>query len=110
MCYVDLMVSVGRPYMSTSTYVPTFLSERNWPAMTCRAHSTVHSTVHYSTAQYSTDLHGALRGDHAVHRGLGEGVELLVLSPHEVWLQQGAAVAVIFELALNKDVYLAALD
>ena len=119
--YVDLMVSVGRPYMSTSTYVPTFLSERNWPAMTCRAHSTVqystvqystaqYSTVQYSTVQYSTDLHGALRGDHAVHRGLGEGVELLVLSPHEVWLQQVAAVAVIFELALNKDVYLAALD
>ena len=104
--YVDLMVSVGRPYMSTSTYVPTFLSERNWPAMTCRAHS----TVQYSTAQHSTDLHGALRGDHAVHRGLGEGVELLVLSSHEVWLQQVAAVAVIFELALNKHVYLAALD
>ena len=38
MCYVDLMVSVGRPYMSTSTYVPTFLSERNWPEMTLTSH------------------------------------------------------------------------
>ena len=65
--------------------------------------------MQYSTTQYSADLHGALRGDHAVHRGLGEGVELLVLPPHEVWLQQVAAVAVIFELALNKHLYFSSI-
>lgn len=26
-----LLVSTGRPNMSISTYVPTFLSDRNWP-------------------------------------------------------------------------------
>lgn len=28
-----LLVSTGRPNMSISTYVPTFLSDRNWPEM-----------------------------------------------------------------------------
>ena len=27
------LVSTGRPNMSISTYVPTFLSDRNWPEM-----------------------------------------------------------------------------
>lgn len=46
------------------------------------------------------DLHAALRRDHAVHWGLGERVELLVVAAHEVGLQQVAAVAVVLELAL----------
>ena len=29
-----LIVSVGRPYISTSTKVPTFLSDKNWPDIT----------------------------------------------------------------------------
>lgn len=28
-----LLVSTGKPNMSISTYVPTFLSDRNWPEM-----------------------------------------------------------------------------
>ena len=43
-------------------------------------------------------LDGALRGYHSVHRGLGKRVELLVVPPHEVWLEQEPAVAIVLEL------------
>ena len=33
--YFFLTVSAGRPNISTSTYVPTLFSLRNWPEMTC---------------------------------------------------------------------------
>ena len=47
-------------------------------------------------------LNSALCCDNSVHRSLGEGIKLLVLSPHEVWLEEVAAVTIVLKLALTE--------
>ncbi|KAI8431912.1 hypothetical protein MSG28_004463 [Choristoneura fumiferana] len=66
------MVSVGSPYMSTST-------DRD---------------------DVGIYLHRTLGRNHPVHGGISKGVEAPVRAPHEIRFQQVAAVAVVLELAL----------
>ena len=49
---------------------------------------------------FFTHFDRALRRDDPVHGRLGERVELLVVPPHEVGLEEVAAVPVVLELAL----------
>ena len=51
----------------------------------------------------ASNLDVALGGDDAVDGGLGERVELPVVPPHEVRLQQVAAVAVVLKFTLKRD-------
>ena len=50
-----LWVSVGRPYMSTSTYVPIFLSDNIWPDITwkvCKQKQN-NNTLYHKFPKYS---------------------------------------------------------
>ena len=48
-------------------------------------------------------LNRALCCDDTVYRSLGEGIELFILSPHEVWLEEVAAITIVLKLALTEE-------
>ena len=58
-------------------------------------------TAHVSfKTQGGADLNVALRSDDAIYRRFGERIERLVLTSHELGLEEVAGVAVVLELAL----------
>ena len=47
-------------------------------------------------------LNRALCCNDTVHRSLGEGIELFILPPHEVWFEEVAAITIVLKLALTQ--------
>ncbi len=112
-------VSAGRPYMSTSTYVPTFLSDKNWPDITCNSpnHERFKPPFPGQTLNWVNSptcmrmgcepqrvvifrpeyLDGYCSSNDAVNSGFRERIEVSVLPPHEVGLQNVAASAVVLK-------------
>ena len=107
-----LLVSTGKPNMSISTYVPTFLSDRNWPEMIWKEGSRARQKgkkkkkikhrerdrdmSFTDTKKTNTHLYRQRVGDYPVHCALSEGVEVFVRPPHELWFESVATFPVVF--------------
>lgn len=97
--------------MSISTYVPTFLSDRNWPEMIWKEGSRARQIVkkkkdktqrarwRYELHRHKntkTHLHRQRVGDDPVHCALSERVKVFVRPPHELWFESVATFPVVF--------------
>lgn len=95
-------MSTGKPNMSISTYVPTFLSDRNWPEMIWRGEGRRgifekgdEEREREKGRESLTDLYREGVGYYAVHGALGERVEVFVRPPHELRFESEAAFPVV---------------
>jgi hypothetical protein len=91
------MVSVGKPYMSTSTYVPTYKPHRFYFDLNRLQYDRYLFIRQKLTGD---NLYGTLSCDHAIYWTFGERVERSVMSPHEIRFQQVTTVAVVFKFTL----------
>ena len=103
--------------MSISTYVPTFLSDRNWPEMIWKEGSRARQIVEkkkkkkkdktqrergrqrhelHRHKKTNTHLHRQRVGDYPVHCALSERVKVFVRPPHELWFESVATFPVVF--------------
>ena len=77
-----------------------------WSSSACMHHYNLdHKTGNWSTYiihyyKVATCLNTALGCNDAIDWCFGEGIELLVVPPHEVWLEQVSAVAVVLKFTL----------
>lgn len=120
-----LLVSTGRPNMSISTYVPTFLSVKNWPEMICGEEKKIYKYIykkenkiksasghvplyakHNFTLFYQVKrqkdkqqtwrhLHRECVGDNPIHCALSERIEVLIRPSHKLRFQSVATFPVI---------------
>lgn len=97
-----LLVSTGKPNMSISTYVPTFLSDRNWPEMILKEgreskneEKKKQERKGNTQLQADTNLYRKRIGYYPVHCALGERVKVLVRPPHKLGLESVATFAVV---------------
>ncbi len=104
-----LLVSTGRPNMSISTYVPTFLSDRNWPEMIWqegkKARKKYYQThTHrrrqreresFTNTKRQTHLYRQRVGYYPIHCALSERVKVFIWPPHKLWFESVATFPIV---------------
>lgn len=93
-----LFVSTGKPNMSISTYVPTFLSDRNWPEMIWKEKCNYTERklhTHTYTHKTQTHLHRQCVGYYPIHCALSKWVKVLIRPSHKLWFQSVATFPIV---------------
>lgn len=108
-----LLVSTGKPIMSISTYVPTFLSDRNWPEMIwkegvgrkARGQERVKNILKHThrqscintkrPTQTNTHLDRQCVGYYPIHCALSERVKVFIWPSHKLWFESVATFPIV---------------